>query len=139
MANKTGKTDADAIARADRVKKAIEMRINGFSLSEVAVELGWNSEQAASKAIKTALSKAVIEDAAAYKVLQIQRLEKAIAHVMAKAEKGNLFAVRELVRLSKRLSEITGCDAPAKFAHEGKDGGPLKVIVEYANDPADPS
>lgn len=137
MGNKTGKTDEEAINKNERIRKAIEMRIKGFSLEEVASDLGWNSPQAAHKALKAALEKAVIDDARTYKLIQIQRIEKAVAAVLEKAEKGNLFAVRELVRLSKRLSEIVGSDAPAKFAHEGKDGGPMKIIVEYADDPAD--
>lgn len=131
MANKTNQTTPQAIANKDRVRKAIELRVQGFSLEDVAAELGWNSPQAASKAIKTALNKAVVEDAASYKLIQIQRLEKAIARVLEKAEKGNLFAVRELVRLSKRLSEIVGCDSPAKFAQTDPDGKdkPAQVIV----------
>lgn len=137
MGNTSGKTDAEAISNHRRKLKAVQMREDGFSLDEIAESLGWNSAQAAHKAIKSVLDKAEIEAAAHYKILQVRRLEKSLAAVKEKAEKGNLRAVAQLVRLSKRLSEITGCDAPAKFAHEGKDGGPLKVIVEYANDPSD--
>jgi predicted transcriptional regulator len=134
MANKTNQTTAEAIANKERVRKAIELRVQGFSLDEVAGELGWNSPQAASKAIKTALNKAVIEDATAYKILQIQRLEKAIAKVLEKAEKGNLFAVRELVRLSKRLSELVGCDAPSKFAETDIKGNDKPKVIVYLPD-----
>lgn len=131
MALKTNQTTPEAIAQKERVSKAIEMRVQGFSLEEVAAALDWNSPQAASKAIKTALNKAVTEDAKSYKILQIQRLEKAIAKVLEKAENGNLFAVRELVRLSKRLSEIVGCDSPIKIADTDTDGRdkPAQVIL----------
>jgi DNA-binding transcriptional MerR regulator len=139
MARKTGKTTPEAIASHDKKLKAVRMREDGFSLEEIADALGWNSPQAAHKAIKSVLDKAEIESATNYKILQVRRIEKLLATTGEKAAKGNIRAAAVYVRLSKRLSEITGCDAPAKFAHEGQDGGPLKVVVEYANDPADPS
>lgn len=139
MGRKTGKTTAEAIASHEKKIKAVRMREDGFSLEEIAEALGWNSPQAAHKAIKSVLDKAELEAAAHYKQLQVRRLEKTLATVKEKSEKGNLRAAAVLVRLSKRLSEIVGCDSPARFAHEGQDGGPVKVVVEYANDPADPS
>jgi methylphosphotriester-DNA--protein-cysteine methyltransferase len=57
MANKTNQTTPEAIANKERLRKAIEMRVQGFSLEEVASELGWNSPQAAHKAIKASLKR----------------------------------------------------------------------------------
>ena len=37
------------------------------------------------------------------------------------------------------INKMTGNYSPTRLAHEDQDGGPMKVIVEYANDPADPS
>lgn len=134
MARKSGATDAKAIDLTKRKIKALEMRENGFSLQEVADKLGWNSEQAAHKAIKSILEKAEIEAAAHYKILQVRRLEPTLTVVKEKAEKGNLRAATVLIRLSKRLSEIVGSDAPVKVAQTDVKGNDKPQVVIYLPD-----
>ncbi|MBX3288438.1 MAG: hypothetical protein KF855_03740 [Acidobacteria bacterium] len=134
MARKSGATDEKAIDLTRRKLKAVEMRENGFSLQEIADTLGWNSEQATHKAIKSVLDKAQIEAAAHYKVLQVRRLEKTLTIVKEKAEKGNLRAAQILVRISKRLSEIVGSDAPMKVAQTDAKGNDKPQVVIYLPD-----
>lgn len=134
MARKTGATDQQTIELSKRKLKAVEMRENGFSLQEIADSLGWNSEQAAHKAIKSVLDKAQIEAAAHYKILQVRRLEKTLTVVKEKAEKGNLRAAQMLVRLSKRLSEIVGSDAPVKVAQTDVKGNDKPQVLIYLPD-----
>jgi DNA-binding transcriptional MerR regulator len=134
MGNTTGKTSAKAIEEHKRKLKAVEMRENGFSLDEIADSLGWNSPQAVHKAIKSVLDKAQIEAAAHYKIIQVRRLEKTLASVKQKAENGNLRAAQVLVRLSKRLSEIVGSDAPAKFAQTDVKGNDKPQVIVYLPD-----
>jgi DNA-binding transcriptional MerR regulator len=134
MSKKTGKTDANAITNHKRKLKAVQMREDGFSLEEIAESLGWNSAQAVHKAVKSVLDKAEIEAANHYKILQVRRLEKSLAIHKERSEKGNIRSGTLLVRLSKRLSEITGCDAPSKFAHEGELGFEL-IIRDETNRP----
>lgn len=134
MARKTGKTNQEAIANHKKKVKAVQMREDGFSLEEIADALGWNSAQAAHKAIKSVLDKAELEAAANYKQLQVRRLEKSLATVKEKAEKGNLRAAAVLVRISKRLSEIVGCDSPAKFAQTDIDGNDKPQVIVYIPD-----
>lgn len=127
------KTDAEAIAHNEKVRKAIEMRVSGATIEEVAAALGWNTHQAASKAIRNALKKATIENAAEYRTLQLLRVEKGFAKVIEKMSNGNLLAVDRFVKLSKRASEITGSDMPVKIAQTDKDGNdvPRAVVTLY--------
>lgn len=134
MGRKTGATTDAAIALHNKKLKAVQMREDGFTLDEIAEALGWNSAQAVHKAIKSVLNKAEIEAAAHYKILQVRRLEKVLATVKEKAEKGNLRAAAVLVRLSKRLSEIVGSDAPAKFAQTDTKGNDKPQVIVYLPD-----
>lgn len=82
MARKNGKTtSAKKILVTERVRKALELRLRGSSLAVIARECGYNSEQAAYKAIKAALDRSLKEPAEELRTLEAQRLDRLLAGI----------------------------------------------------------
>ena len=106
-------TSADKIIYRENVKKAIKLRIDGFTYDEILDDLPgvWKSIQACQQAVSRQLEKAILDAASELKLLSLKRLEKCMAAVLKKAENGHLLAVDRVIRLTKREGEILGFDA----------------------------
>ena len=104
--------DMNALPRA---AQALRLRRVGYTYAEIAERMGYANESGARKAVKTATSKVIRDEAREYIGWQLDQLDIALSVVMeaiAKRDKGSLWAVDRLVPLLKRQSELMGLDAP---------------------------
>jgi hypothetical protein len=110
------------VAAHDNQLKALEFRKAGLPYTTIALQLGYNSPQAAWKAVKTALKRTIQEPADEVRQMEIERLDAVLVAVWAQVKQGNLPAVDRYVKLAQRRAELLGLDAPKRtdITSEGK-------------------
>lgn len=95
-----------------RVVMAMRFRRLGHTYEEIAEKCGYSHASNARKAIKTAESKVIRDEARGLINMQLDMIQLALSNaVMPKIEKGDLWAVDRLVPLLKRQAELLGLDA----------------------------
>lgn len=123
------KTDAEAIAAQERAVKAVRLRKAGLPYEEVAAECGFNSPQAAHKAVKSLLTKTAREAGDELRELQEQRLDEALFAIYDKVQNGSLLAVDRLVKIEQARAALY---APAKGGKgEQADKPPAAKVTIY--------
>lgn len=85
----------EAIERAKRDAKALQLRVQGKSLTEIAVECEYYDASHAGKAISSQLRAMKAEPAAELAALYVKRLETLLEKAWEKAEQGDVEALRE--------------------------------------------
>jgi len=135
------KTSHKDIEYQELLTKAVRLRLAKTPYDEIIAKLGhWKSIQACQKAVAGFLKRNQVKIVADSRAESIAILEDQIFELREKFRVSKSIMVsREIRNLLREINLLQGNYAPTKLAHEGKDGEPLKVIVEYANDPADPS
>lgn len=137
-----GAQSTTAVERAERDAEMWQMRVNGVTQSEIARRLGI-TQQAVSKALRRAFDRRQATSIAEYRAVELDkldRLERAALAVMARrhyvVSGGNivmihdeeagtdvpllddgpiLAAIKALIGLSRRYSDLLGLDAPTKI------------------------
>lgn len=112
MAIPTGKGDPERIKAQERARKALDMRKNGASFSNIANKLGYADESGARKAIEALLKKTTYEAVDEARKLELEKLnmlEMAIAQMVIN---GNLSAIDRKLRIMDRRAKLLGLDAP---------------------------
>jgi hypothetical protein len=90
----------------------MELRKAGVPYSAIAERLGWNSPQAAHKAVQKAMKGMVQDSVEEAKQIGVERLQHLFMLAWAKAQNGDLRAIETCVRLDERIAAIRGLDAP---------------------------
>lgn len=85
----------EAIARAERDARALKLRVQGKSLTDIAVECEYYDASHAGKAIAAQLRAMKAEPAAELAALYVKRLEMLLEKAWEKAESGDIDALRE--------------------------------------------
>lgn len=136
-----GKTSHKDIEYQGLLTQAVRLRLSKTPYDEIIAKLGhWKSIQACQKAVAGFLKRNQTKIVADSRSEAIAIIEDQIFELRAKFKTTKSVMIsREIRHLLHELSLLQGNFAPTKIAHEGKDGGPLKVIVEYENNPTDPS
>lgn len=106
-----GKTTAEAIDRAERRARAVDLRAEGHTIREVAEKLGISPSTAAGD-INRALSEHPAEGVDLLRRLWGQRLDALLRAVWPAAMAGNLDAVDKAVKIADRAAKLYGLDAP---------------------------
>lgn len=106
---------------AERRVEALRMRREGKPYLAIADALNYSSASSASKDVSRALESAVMEAGRATLDLERDRLDALQAILWPLAEKGDVRAARELVRLLERRARLLGLDRAAgdRLATEG--------------------
>jgi hypothetical protein len=128
------KTSPEAIAHAKKVRDALDLRTAGTAWADIAQVCGWNSAQAAQKAVSKALKDHVAEGVEMNRAIDAKRIDEMIFSIYDKASSGNLNAITRVVTLMKRRARLLGYDAPLKVAAtdtKGKDTPSQTKIVVY--------
>lgn len=113
MAN-TKPSSADMIKATDRQRRALELRVAGKSLPEIAKELGYKDHSGARAAISAGLKKTIQEPADELRQIEAARLDVAIDAIWEGVRMGNLRVIDTLLKLMQRRAALFGIDAPAK-------------------------
>jgi hypothetical protein len=107
-------TQQDAVKAVDRHLQALELRKAGISYARIAEALGFNSPQAAWKAVNSALKKTVQEPADELRTLEVERLDAAAAAIYPSVKQGQYGAIDRWIKIMERRAKLLGLDAPTK-------------------------
>lgn len=121
--------------------------LSGMSQNEIARTMGIN-QATVSRAITRTLKARDTANAQAMIDIELARLDAALAAIWPQVLRGALGAVDRFVSISRRRSEITGIDAPAKRSIDGSLSGSIEhsaddswrqvvdaVMIATADDP----
>ena len=109
-------TDPAAIARAERDADAVRLRREGKSYREIAETCKFNSEQAAHKAVATALKRTVSDEVAQMRQIDNLRLDRLQDTYGERAETGDEKAAGIILGVMHRRAKLNGLDMPTKIA-----------------------
>ena len=96
-----------------RRARALHMRRAGKTYDEIATDLGYSSRSHASKDVSRALGQVIQEAGDQLIRLERERLNGLLAILWPLAEKGDVRAARECVRVLERLHRLLGLDKAA--------------------------
>lgn len=126
---------ADVKART-KAQKAIDLRMAGFMWQDIATRLGYNSPQAACKAVHDLLKRTEKETAEQYRVIQLARLDSLLTTIWDKVIAGDVGSVLAALKIEDRRSKLLGLDAPTRITGTGESGEVLvKVVREDKRSP----
>jgi len=111
---KASKTHPSNIEARMKAVQALELRAESKTFREIAQELGYNSPQAAHKAVTTALADAINEAAVDVRKIELIRLDKMFELHYINAQTGDNFATASALRIMERRARILGLDAPTE-------------------------
>lgn len=122
--------------RIDSILKqsqALTLRKAGVSVQTIAETLGWNSHQAASKAIKAALMRTLREPADDLRELEMARLDDMLKAISPHVAAGNLTAIDRALKIMERRAKLVGLDTPAKL-DVTSNGKEIKAYIGWTPD-----
>ncbi len=114
------KTGQKALTTAQRHLKAIELRVAGLTLEQIAVELEYRSRQGAQKAIELGMKKAYQEPADKLRHIEKKRLDAMWQKAWKKFDRERIpldtmgQLVRLLLKISSRRAALLGLDSPVR-------------------------
>ena len=123
-----GKLSPRRIAEHQRQVQALELRLKGRSLREIADELGFHDESSVHRSISGALARTAKEPADEVRLLELERLDKLLQrveevleatpteceHCGAASVAAHLKAIDTATKLMDRRSKYIGLDAPTR-------------------------
>ena len=98
----------------DKAVQALVLRKEGHTYDAIAQQVGFRTRQAAYNAVIRLLRKTAQEPADELRKLELDRLTEIINVLWPKVIAVDMQAIDRYLRLSKRMSELTGIDAPIK-------------------------
>jgi hypothetical protein len=152
MDNQNQPTPAKKRTRATKLQAA-EKRLSAFrylragaTWEEIAHHSGYNSAQAACKAVSSYLKKQSSIEANDYRMLQKMRYERKLVSLDEQTSKGDIQAINAWVKIMARLDTLMGVEAPKQLDVTSggqslvievvrRDRDELKANDEYTNSP----
>jgi predicted transcriptional regulator len=116
---------------ATRRVRALELRIQGQPFRAIGRELGVSHARVVQYVQQSLAALAAQEQAhaQAQRQLDLERIDRALAGVMPKAEAGDAAAVQSLCRLLERRAKLLGLDAPTRSVVAGDPEAPITVAA----------
>ena len=105
--HRTAPSDINA---AEKSKLALLLRKQGYSLDEIALQIGYTHRSAASKAIRRELATIPQSEAKELRQMEELRFDDMLKGIYSKAQEGDTWAIDRVLAISKRRSEVTGMD-----------------------------
>ncbi|MFE3577856.1 hypothetical protein [Streptomyces vinaceus] len=109
---------AQQAATAERRGKAIRMKIDGASYTEIAEALGYSSKGSACSDVRRALEKHVVEEGLAveaWRELELARLDVLQRAIWPKAMAGDPRAIETALKILDRRAKLLGLDSAIKL------------------------
>lgn len=104
------------IDRADKQRRALELRKAGATYSQIAQVLGYTERGGAYKAVMQALRDTVQEPADEVRHLETERLDALLRAMWPQAMEGKGWAVDRCLAVMDRRARLLGLDAPTRTA-----------------------
>lgn len=115
---------ADKLAKEQRTRDVMQLRVAGASMPEIARQLNLSVSTVHSHISKAldALAKADQAQTARLRAMSMQRLDRLLMACWTKATAGDMKAVREARFLVIAQGKLLGLEAPVKIAHTDPTG-----------------
>jgi hypothetical protein len=117
-------TNKDRLEKAEsKAMRAMAMRLDGHTYSEIAEACGYATESAASVAVRKIINSTKREMSDEMRVIEAERLDQAtqIAWEIARSPKSapltKLAAIDRIIKLQERRTKYFGLDKPDKHEH----------------------
>ncbi len=133
-----GQASDDKLSAAAAKAKAVQLRMAGFTITDIAEQIGKSKSQT-HRYLKSALEDYARDAAeAAQELVAIQeaRIERMIRGLWSKAIQGQVGATDRVIKLLERQAKLHGLDKPTKIAptNPGGDGeyngGGLSALLQ---------
>lgn len=128
-----GQASPSRVLAAERRRKAVALRLAGWTFPEIADALSYGSVEGARKAVKKAMKENVGEDAQELRQMTIDRLNALLAQVWPSALGGNRDDIIIAQRLVLDISRVGGADAPQQVDVNGGAGVTNNVLIVDGN------
>lgn len=116
-------TSPKRLAIFDKHKRALELRKDGLTYSDIAKRLGYATVQGAYQAVQTMLLKSIRETADEVRAVENERLDVLFNKVYTRAkETGDDKDITLCLAIMNRRARLLGLDAPSKIAPTTVDG-----------------
>lgn len=124
-----GRTSRFKLSVGMRRRKALELRLAGRMLWEIAEEIGSTESQVSRMLTKEVdkLEAEITESAERLRTIEAVRLEKIGEAIYGRAVDGELPAVDRYLKLQERRAKLLGLD----LQHEKNEGGPTIVFTGF--------
>ena len=115
-------TTPEQIELAERVRKGLLLRRQGASYEQIATECGWNSAQAAHKAISKAIRAIPQDEAAENRAITNERIDRILFAILPRANLGHTDAIDRFIALEVLRGRRCGYDATTGTGKGKGDG-----------------
>lgn len=131
-------TRPDVIAARERANKAVQLRLAGMTLSQIAETLGYAGPSGAHHAIRATLERNEAESVDDLRRVHRARLNRLLAGVWPRASQGDKDAMQSAARVMDQIAKLDGLYAAQRVEHGGVDGGPIETatVVTWSPDEA---
>ncbi len=126
------KTSPRRLLAAEKHAQALHLRLGGATFDEIAHALGYAGKAGAYRAVDAAMKLVPAPDAAEYRKLNLERLNRLRLHNDAGIRKGDTRSINAELSIQDREARYLGLDAPTKTdnVHRGNIG----IIIERVRD-----
>jgi hypothetical protein len=108
----SAKRDTRKADRAERRRKALELRKAGASYEQIATQLGYTNKGSVWRDVRDAIADIYREPAMDVRQLELGRLDAMLLGVWQKAKAGDPHAIDRVIRIQERRSAYEGLDMP---------------------------
>jgi len=114
--SKESKTTPRRLRAAKKQVKALELRVEGLSFRQIALELKYKGPSGAYKAVDAALERTIREPAEQVRLLELARLDRLQVMPWKQATViGDPKAVANVLKIMERRAKLLGLDAPVVY------------------------
>lgn len=126
MANSSKRTARRAVVKTWRAK-ALELRISGLTIREIATTLG-KAISTVHEAIECEIREIPAAGVNALREVQGAQLDALVRGHLAKARRGDAEAAHVVISAIRQKAKLFGLDAPTRNEHTGANGGPIRTF-----------
>jgi len=117
--SKESKTSPRRLQAAKKQVKALELRVQGLSFRQIALELKYKGPSGAHKAVDAALERTIREPADQLRQLELERLDRLQIMPYKQATViGDPKATASVLKIMERRAKLLGLDAPIQYSLE---------------------
>jgi len=114
--SKESKTSPRRLQAAKKQVKALELRVQGLSFRQIALELKYKGPSGAHGAVDTALERQIREPAEQVRQLELERLDRLQIMPWKQATViGDPKAIANVLKIMERRAKLLGLDAPIVY------------------------
>jgi hypothetical protein len=142
MAGKVYQLTPTRLCRAEKGRRALELRVKGYSFQEIADELGYADSRVAHNVVRDELEAAGVESVEEMRQIEGLRLGRVIRAIWPQVLRGDPEAIKTVSQIVGRWTGLFGLDARPEVAAESEarpiviqvDGGAPKRLEELTDE-----